>query len=176
LTYYSFDFAETFDKIASEFIDKKKGYSEKVMSLLSCLLIDLLRAVDSSEEKSGSGQIYKKSPIIILDRFFTLQYNCNPSKANLADRLSISERQLERLLHETYGMTFKEKVQKTRFDTANYYLRNLGYSAGAVAALVGFSCESSFYAAYKKYFGVTPSQYLLRMGSDPHRKKRLRRT
>ena len=172
LAYDDFGFPDIFDKILLEFIAEKSGYAEKVAHQISCLLIDLSRATNEDKKADRVDLTSGKSQIGILDRFFTLQYNSNPKKTELAGQLSISERQLERILYETYGMTFKQKVQKTRFDTANYYLNNLGYPPGIVAGLIGYSSENSFYFAYKKYFGITPSQYLFQMNSTSPRRNR----
>lgn len=53
-------------------------------------------------------------------------------------------------------MTLKDYIYHLRFKDANILLKK-GIDATKVASLCGFSTYSTFYRAYKNYFGISPS-------------------
>ncbi|NJD03278.1 MAG: helix-turn-helix transcriptional regulator [Ruminiclostridium sp.] len=158
------------------------GCQEQVAHLFSSLLIDFARAlavksnIDAYQESqkpypesansmnaatvnATTADAIAANTITIMDQYFTIKYNNQFQKKSLAKMLSVSERQLERIIFCTYGMTFKEKVQKTRLDMANYLIRHFEYSVAETVEIIGYSSEQSFYRAYKKYFGISPHQF-----------------
>ena len=92
----------------------------------------------------------------MMERYLQIKHNNEPSKGELAAMLHVSERQLERIFDDVYGMSFREKVQKIRFETARYLRENLHYSAQRIAEIVGYSSVQAYYKAYKAYFNQHP--------------------
>ena len=76
----------------------------------------------------------------------------------LARALNVSPRTLLRRLREE-GTTYKALVDEEQKHLAQYYLDNTGLSVEAIAACVGYYDVSSFRRAFKRWFGVPPSQY-----------------
>ncbi|MAU70720.1 MAG: hypothetical protein CML04_01370 [Pseudozobellia sp.] len=81
-----------------------------------------------------------------------------PSLTQIGDYLGISGRTLKRRLSDR-DLTFRDLVQKNRKETAISLLSNSSRSIGEIAFLTGFSEQSAFNRAFKKWTGSTPNQY-----------------
>lgn len=76
----------------------------------------------------------------------------------IAGRLGMSSRTLQRRLEE-HGIVFNEVVDEIRFGAAKAYLARGDVAGVEVAYLLGFSEQSSFNRAFKRWSGLTPSEY-----------------
>jgi AraC-like DNA-binding protein len=81
------------------------------------------------------------------------------SAKTIADRLQISPRTLSRRLEEE-GTSFKALLDETRCGLALRYLLADHLSVTQTAQRLGFSEPASFYKAFRRWFGKTPSQYV----------------
>lgn len=81
-----------------------------------------------------------------------------PKMADVARRLAISERTLHRRLAER-GLKFKDQVDATRRELAETMLQKSDYTLADVAFLTGFSEQSAFQRAFKRWTGRTPAAY-----------------
>lgn len=72
--------------------------------------------------------------------------------------LHMSSRKLQRQL-QSAGTTFYALLSEIRQDLAQKYLREQHTSITEVAFLLGFSESSAFSRAFKRWMGVTPSEY-----------------
>ena len=76
----------------------------------------------------------------------------------VADRLNLSVRTLTRRLHDE-GTSFREIQCEARLEMAKRQLRESTVPIKVVSANAGFSNLSAFSRAFRKYAGVTPSEY-----------------
>lgn len=81
------------------------------------------------------------------------------SLKQLAQQFGYSERHMSRLLKELTGMSFGENVQKLRMERAAVLLEQEKMIVASVAEKIGYSNESNFRQAFKKYYGMTPYEY-----------------
>ena len=81
-----------------------------------------------------------------------------PKMADVAGRLAMSERTLHRRLSEG-GLSFKSLVDQTRRHVAVNLLRESSYPLTEVAFLAGFSEQSAFNRAFKRWTGLTPTAF-----------------
>jgi AraC-like DNA-binding protein len=81
-----------------------------------------------------------------------------PSKSLIARRLGMSERTLHRRLAEQ-GESFQTLVTDVRRDAARSLLRTGRYSLVEVGFLTGFSDQSAFTRAFKRWTGQTPAAF-----------------
>ena len=94
-----------------------------------------------------------------IDAFFERRLKENPYIEELAADLFLTRGQVNRLLKERYGVTFREKLVFARLDRASWLLRHTNLTVGQVAAEVGYTVPSSFYHVFRQHFGITPEQY-----------------
>ncbi len=81
-----------------------------------------------------------------------------PKMADVARRLAMSERTLHRRLSER-SVSYKSLVVKTRRNVAENLLRRSQYPVTQVAFLTGFSEQSAFHRAFKRWTGHTPTAF-----------------
>ena len=81
-----------------------------------------------------------------------------PKMDEIARRLGMSVRSLHRRLAKD-GMTFQTLTETTRRELAEGLLRDERYSLAEIAFLTGFSEQSSFNRAFKRWVGHTPATY-----------------
>ena len=81
-----------------------------------------------------------------------------PSIEEVARALATSSRTLQRRLGEE-GTSFRDVVENVRSDLARAYLGDLGLGLGDVAFRLGYAEVSAFLRAFKRWTGMTPSQF-----------------
>jgi AraC-like DNA-binding protein len=81
-----------------------------------------------------------------------------PKRDEVAGELCMSERTLQRRLEEE-ETSFLQLLDDTRRELADQYLGRLHLSLGQAAYLLGFSDQSSFFRACRRWFNLSPGQY-----------------
>lgn len=98
--------------------------------------------------------------LLITDRLFT---DPDLDLPRLAAQMALSINDLSYLINEGYGVNFFGLVNGLRVDEAKRLLlspRHRHLSILGVAYEVGFSSKTTFYTAFKKYTGQTPSAFV----------------
>jgi AraC-like DNA-binding protein len=90
-----------------------------------------------------------------------------PTLSSIASELGIGSRTLQRRLSDS-GHSFQSVVDTARRDLARRLLRETDYSLGEIAFLTGFSEQSAFTRAFKRWAGQTPRSYRLGPTSHEH--------
>jgi len=99
-------------------------------------------------------RITEKVKAVIIDQL----PSGNVTDENVARALYMSSRKLQRQL-QSDGTTFNALLNEIRQDLAQKYLREQDTSMTEIAFLLGFSESSAFSRAFKRWMGVTPTQY-----------------
>lgn len=76
--------------------------------------------------------------------------------AEIAESLHMSSRNLQRRLQDE-GVSFKQLLSEVRQELALRYLASVRYSISEIAYLLGFSDQSNFTRAFKRWFAVSPT-------------------
>ncbi|WP_417310427.1 AraC family transcriptional regulator ligand-binding domain-containing protein [Devosia sp.] len=94
----------------------------------------------------------------LAEHFSKALSNGIPSAANVARTVGMSERTLYRRLAEA-GLTYQGVLEKTQKSLAENLLSDEAFSIAEVAFLTGFSEQSSFTRAFRRWAGVSPGAY-----------------
>ncbi|MEL6657445.1 MAG: AraC family transcriptional regulator ligand-binding domain-containing protein [Bacteroidota bacterium] len=89
-----------------------------------------------------------------------------PSIARLSKHMGMSNRTLTRRLAESQ-LTFRDLIKKAQVDIANDLLRNTDSTMAEIAFQTGFSEQSAFSRAYKRWTGQSPAEFRKRFLSSP---------
>ena len=81
-----------------------------------------------------------------------------PNMADIARGLGLSARSLHRRLAD-HGLSFQSLAEETRREIAIGMLEDKGYALSEIAFLTGYSEQSAFNRAFKRWMGVTPTTY-----------------
>ncbi|WP_109355731.1 AraC family transcriptional regulator [Sphingorhabdus sp. EL138] len=88
-----------------------------------------------------------------------------PTLSLIASKLGMSARTLQRRLSDR-GQSFQKLVDLARQELAQQLLRDTEYSLAEIAFLTGFSEQSGFTRAFKRWAGQTPRSYRLRVAAN----------
>lgn len=81
-----------------------------------------------------------------------------PTLNEVADALALSPRTLSRRLAQEH-LSFRQVVETLRYDLARHYLADPDLPLAEIAFLLGFSDQSSFGTAFRRWTGDTPRKY-----------------
>lgn len=104
--------------------------------------------------KIKKGDIVNQVKTIILDHLPDGQV----SEEMVARQLNLSERSMQRRLKE-HETSFREALDNVREMVAKQYIKNPLNRMSDIAFLLGFSEQSAFSRAFKKWTGLSPVQY-----------------
>lgn len=88
-----------------------------------------------------------------------------PELGRVAAQLRLSPRSLQRLLQEQ-GLSYSQLVEAVRRELAERYLAEPGLDLTDLAFLLGYSEQSAFQRAYKRWTGRTPGEYRRQLAGD----------
>ncbi|TMP38456.1 helix-turn-helix domain-containing protein [Pseudoalteromonas rubra] len=111
----------------------------------------------SALDKERSARIVKKVTSVMQDDKLYLDADLTLQK--LSDASGVSANYLSQVLNETLKMNFFDFVNHWRIEVAKARLLAGKDSVLHIALEVGFNARSSFYKAFKKETGLTPTEY-----------------
>lgn len=139
-----------------------RPYQEELAAArLTQIMIEILRTANPVRLKnaSRSRSAAWQANMSRIDEFFSPWPEAIGSETDLAQKLCLSRHQLNRIIQQNYGMSFREKLKLAKMDYASWLLRSTEYSCYQIATLCGYTAESSFYKAFGAYFHMSPQTY-----------------
>jgi AraC-like DNA-binding protein len=127
--------------------------SAKADKSISAFLLERLE-----EEKKG---VEKQTNKLIIDITNLIKDSLSsgiPSIKNISELLAMSSRTFTRRLSDA-GITYRDLIKTTQLDLAKEILEDPSKSIGEIAFLTGFSEQSAFNRAFKKWTNQTPSEF-----------------
>ena len=95
----------------------------------------------------------------IIEDYIEQYFTDHTGLEGLAQKLFLSQRQTRKLVQQFLGEDFKSILIRRRMELAEIYLRDPEKTLEEIAWQVGYRSYSGFQLCFKKYFGITPSQY-----------------
>ena len=144
-------------RIRRELEARQPAYTEKIQSELLGLLADLARALDS---RAGAPPVpLDENRAERIEAYLTAHcFDPDCSCTGLARELNLSTRQLHRLCLPYFNAGFQQLVCSMRMEIAAHRLQTSEISVAALAVQLGYASAASFSAAYKRHYGIPPSQ------------------
>jgi YesN/AraC family two-component response regulator len=118
----------------------------------------------SKYQKSSLSDEAKSKIISDLEKYMKNKpffYN-NLTIDDVAVAINTNTKYLSQVINEKYQKNFYTYINAFRIDISKEMLMNPEfdhYSTEGIAKSVGFNSKSTFYAAFKKYTGVTPIEF-----------------
>jgi AraC-like DNA-binding protein len=91
----------------------------------------------------------------VIEQYYSNEYF---QKADLADKMAVSERQLHRKVKALIGVNPLDILRDYRLEQSKLKLKD-GYQVNQVSDDCGFGSVSYFGSCFKKKYGMTPKQY-----------------
>lgn len=147
-----------FDELHYELKNLNFGYNEIVVSIFKKIIVKILRNEKISGKRIShwdTESLQYEIESIITKEFSKITIH------DLANRLHLSIRELQRYLLKNYNKSFNELKTEAKM---NYASNKLIYSDIKISKLyeeLGYSTPEHFSYAFKKYFNKSPLQYRL---------------
>lgn len=114
--------------------------------------------LDTSTKKDSS--ILEKFKVLVEDG--ELYLNPELKQSDIAEKMGFSSNYLSKILNEKKSMNFNEYINTLRIYRAKELLLNdefQNYTNAAIGLESGFNSKSTFFKAFKKHTGTTPSNF-----------------
>ena len=135
-----------------ELVEREEEAAEAYMALIYELIYALFGAKSEKGDKSE-----KRDRLHDVRRYVRYNYMNELSVADLARRFGFDRSHLYRLFQAAYGIGVKDYIVRIRMEKAHEFLSQ-GHPVRTTAYMVGYSDEFNFSRAFKKHFGVPPSE------------------
>ena len=147
--------AHLFRRMHREYTEKRVGWQTAVQGDLLRVTVTLSRLYDFDKVKDDHGLEKIASAAAYIER----NYAENISVARLAEMSNYSLRQFIRLFKKAYGCIPTEYIANLRMQKARELLRSKGSSITDIALFCGYGDSNYFSRIFRKYNGMTPSEY-----------------
>lgn len=161
---------ELLDTSLAEAQEKSGGYLTVIESNLLLILMTLAREISQTHPVHYRAREKKTMDRYRMDEILPLLESASNGVLRVEDiarRIHLSPRQLQRVVLAETGMTPKQIMTHRRLQNAKELLRNPDLSVSEIAQLLGFASEQSFSRFFQQTAGQTPLAY--RNGTVPRK-------
>jgi AraC-like DNA-binding protein len=131
---------------------------EDLESPLSGSIPEVAKATDRISEHYIDALDTSKAATRVRQLLIDFLPSGNAHQNRIADSMHRSASSLQRQLH-TEGTSYREILEDTRRSLAQEYLQHGKHSHAQIAYLLGFSDQSNFSRAFKRWTGVGPRKF-----------------
>ncbi len=85
--------------------------------------------------------------------------NSNLCRTQIADHFNISEKHVSRIFKESFDQSTAAYIENLRMKKAIEYVIHDNCNISEIGSTVGFINQNTFYKAFKRKYGVSPSEY-----------------
>jgi AraC-like DNA-binding protein len=118
------------------------------------------RAIEQYLENMGRNQVATEVRKLLIN----VMPSGEATQENIARRMNRSLSTLQRQLN-TEGTSFRDIAAKTKCTLAESYIEEGKYSLSQIAYLLGFSDQSSFTRAFRRWTGSSPGEFRICCGA-----------
>ena len=138
-------------------------HSLKTINLLNEHMKGLLNiTIDHVLLKKKSINPLIKRVLVIIDK----NYAHNMNIKTLAVDMNVTPSYLGYLFTKETGYVFTDYLNRTRVDKAKEFLEKTNYSMEKIAGLLGYNNRTYFLSIFKKFEGVTPTEYKISFSNN----------
>ncbi len=141
-----------------EFSSNHQYKNRMLNSILNTFFILLLRNHGSNVILPNNDIQENDQNLIFILKYIQEHYATITLK-ELAVFFNYSERQLQRIIKSSTGMSFSENIQKLKMNQAARLLNNPDMSISDIAEKLGYADAGNLRHIFKKYYGMTPMEF-----------------
>lgn len=146
-----------FDLMIKESQADKLQKKDKILNLLDCVHIEILRIYNSSKEHEIHVYNYKLKEFEIL---LEANYKSEKAPSFYADKMAITLKHLNRISKTILNKTITELIARRVILESKRILVEKKKTVAQVADELGFDDYSYFSKVFKKHAGITPKEFL----------------
>ncbi|MCF8478125.1 MAG: AraC family transcriptional regulator [Pseudolabrys sp.] len=147
-------------------IDQDADLLTVEQSLLALLSWAFVKSASPLEVQVGKNSVRRQTAIKVRKAAEILRQRVEnpPTIAELSVSVGLNESDLKRCFKCLYGDGIASYSRQRRLDAARDLLRHSALGVAAIALEVGFTNPSQFASAFRRQFGVNPSEYRRTLG------------
>lgn len=137
----------------------KSQQLKKRIELRKKRIISFKKRISKKSSLQNSKSFDKIDTVIKIKRMYL---NPNMSLHTLSKELNLSEGYISQTINRNIDSNFNDYINSLRINDSKTMLQDHQYNNYTIAAIgleVGFNSKSSFYTAFKKFTGQTPTTY-----------------
>ena len=127
--------------------------------LLKMSHIPCQKAEPISDVSPAEAPISDIQRMMTLDQLISVFFMNDLNAEDVASKLFISSRQLDRIVKKRYGKTLHGVITDKRLATAEQMIISTDMTVDSIGTAVGFNSRSGFYREFVKRYGVTPAEF-----------------
>ena len=153
-------------KIAEKCSQSDLAVEKEEALLASLLFYEIFRLLLPKEQirqeldKGSAKHIYE------IERFINSNMDKRISQEDVAEHISLSTRQVSRIIRKEYDCTLAELITDKKLTSAEILIRKTDMPIGAIAAQANLGSANYFFALFKNKYGVSPLQYRKKLQED----------
>lgn len=137
--------------LLKEYLDKRQYSQVIIESLLTLIFSFILR---NYTDKTSHDNIAMTQ----IMNYIYMNYQ-TVSLELLAQHFNYHPKYLSALIHKITGQTFRKLIMNIKLQNAMNYILYTDHTMEVIVELIGYKDKSSFYALFKKEYGVSPGEY-----------------
>ncbi|MCD8153643.1 MAG: AraC family transcriptional regulator [Clostridiales bacterium] len=141
-----------------EFHGHRQYKSRMLNSIINAFFILLLRNHGTDFVFPETVPNQESENTILILKYIQEHYN-TLTLSELSSFFNYSERQIQRIIKHSTGMSFSQNIQKLKLRQAIRLMQNSNLSIAAISEQLGYSAPENFRHIFKKYYGMTPMEY-----------------
>ena len=118
----------------------------------------LAELVQSIADKRSREPKSKLNPAFI-SQYIELNYMHNLYLDRMAEVLDTTPKYFSNYFKKTFGINYVEYLNKVRLEHAREFLKNTDFNIAEIGEKTGYANASTFTTTFKKYYGISPSEY-----------------
>lgn len=147
--------------IYSEYNRNRKYSSQLLNALMSSFFLCLLQEHEETAQVSKRSDLRWKPEFAGILAYIQANYKAL-TLDELSARFGYSRRQLIRIIQNSTGSSFTDLQTRLRMEKAARMLSTRTASVDEIVYEIGFTDRTSFYRAFRKYYGCAPREYVHR--------------
>ena len=131
----------------------KQDKSNLASSILGGVISLIAAKIEANNPIDSGLSLFYKADHLIQNHLSTLTI------AKLSDLVHVSERTLRNIFHTYAHKSPQQYIDEMKFSRTLFMLKNTSMPIGQIALELGYCTPFYFSKAFKKKYGITPSQY-----------------
>jgi AraC-like DNA-binding protein len=153
-----FDGNKILSDINDEWINRRLAWNSTICFKLHEFVIKSLRHITKPRvtDKTLAGVL---NYALIANKFLHSHFAESITLEDVTRHVNISSRHLNRVYMQIFNTSVMQDLSEIRIEYAKKYLYSTDHSIEKIAEIVGFTSTRTLYKLFKKYAGITISQY-----------------